>query len=77
MLNVNDLELKIRIVKGEIREYKKKERKCWENVLSIILAFILVLGASIYFCFIKNEKGLIEILLSVILLISCPLLGFY
>ena len=54
MLN-SDLELKIRIAKGEVRENKREKEKCLNAVLSLVGCFISLIVGSIYFFVIKKE----------------------
>jgi len=76
MLNVNDLELKLRIIESEIREIERKKEKCWDNVLGIIFAFVIILGIGSYYLFARKEEILV-IILSVILLLICLVSGPY
>ena len=55
-VNSQDLEFKIRIVKGEIREAKREKEKSLNAVLSLVACFISLIVGSIYFFVIKKEE---------------------
>lgn len=52
----NDLELKVRIVKGEIRETKRKKEKFLNITLGLGSCFISLIIGSIYFFVVKKEE---------------------
>ena len=76
-VNSDKLELKIRVIKGEIRENKREKDKYWDIILTIVLSFIGLVGVGFYYFFTKKEMGTAEIILAVILLLLLPVLGFY
>lgn len=72
----NSLELKIRIIKGEIREEKREKEKFHDILIWCICSFIVLIIVGFYYFLIKKERRIEEIILAGVLLVVIPFLGF-
>src|SRR3954454_1207801 len=80
--NVNSLELRIRIIEGEIRENKREKEKYLGEVIGLIATFVIFLGIDSYIFFLKEEKitrdeTTLAIIFSVIIFLFCLFFGPY
>ena len=77
MLNKEkNIELKIRVLKMEIKEAKKEMNKDYDMMWYWIIAFIVSIIAFPYFYFVRQEKELWKVISFIIMLFVCPFFSF-
>lgn len=74
---MSNLELKIRAVKGEIRENERKKKKCLESIVTLVSSFLFSIIGSVWFFVIKKERDIKAIILAVLLLLGIPILYLF
>jgi len=73
----NDLELKIRVVKAEIRENKREKDKRRDIVMSAIFVFVGCIGVSLYLFFNRQEYELWMSFFIIFFLLLSVFAGWY
>ena len=80
MLDVNNLELKLRVIESEIRESEREKEKLWDAVIGSVFGFICLLGVGLY-TLIKQSNERLWIIpvygLALFFALLCPFLIYY